>query len=125
MPVESNNFNIRGVITAQDAKATKYNAWIHQTDNSHTTAGTDVMIDNSGNKAANVPNFMANITPEYTNNSFYANVTWSYMGARQANFANAFELPAFSQFNLAMGYDISSKLRVSANVNNVLNSYSH
>jgi iron complex outermembrane receptor protein len=119
----SNNFNIRGVITAQDAKATKYNAWIHQTDNSHTTAGTDVMIDNSGNKAANVPNFMANITPEYTNNSFYANVTWSYMGARQANFANAFELPAFSQFNLAMGYDISSKLRVSANVNNVLNSY--
>lgn len=66
---------------------------------------------------------MANITPEYSNGKFYAGLTWSYMGARQANFANAFQLPAFSQFNLSMGYDITPKFRVSANINNLANQY--
>jgi iron complex outermembrane recepter protein len=66
---------------------------------------------------------MFNITPEYTNGKFYANLTWSYLGAREANFANAFKLPAFSQFSLAMGYDVSKKVRISANINNLFNKY--
>ena len=66
---------------------------------------------------------MANITPEYSNGNFYAGLTWSYMGAHQANFANFFKLLASSQFNLLMGYYITPKFRLSANINNVLNQF--
>jgi iron complex outermembrane recepter protein len=117
----SDNFDIRGVLTLQGSSATKYKSWIHLPTGSATSP--DSTVDNSGNGIAHLPNVMANITPEYTNGKFYAGLTWSYMGARQANFANAFELPAFSQFNLSLSYDITPKFRVSANVNNVLNQY--
>jgi iron complex outermembrane recepter protein len=117
----SDNFGIRGVLTLQGSKASAYKGWIHLPTGSATTP--DSTVDNMGNRIAFLPNVMANITPEYSTGKFYANLTWSYMGARQANFANAFELPAFSQINLSMGYDITPKFRLSANVNNVLNQY--
>jgi iron complex outermembrane recepter protein len=117
----SDNFNIRGVLTLQGSKATTYKSWIHLPTGSATSP--DSTVDNSGNGIAFLPNVMANITPEYSNGKFYAGLTWSYMGARQANFANAFQLPAFSQFNLSMGYDITPQFRLSANVNNLLNQY--
>ncbi len=117
----SDNFGIRGVVTLQGSKAATYKSWIHLPTGSATTP--DSTVDNSGNGIASLPNVMANITPEYSNGKFYAGLTWSYMGARQANFANSFKLPAFSQFNLSMGYDITPKFRLSANVNNLLNQY--
>lgn len=43
------------------------------------------------------------------------------MGKRAANVPNAFYLPAFSQTNLNVGYNINSKLQVQANVNNIFN----
>ncbi len=117
----SDKFGIRGVLTLQGSKAAAYKNWIHLPTGSATTP--DSTVDNSGNSIASLPNVMANITPEYSNGKFYAGLTWSYMGARQANFANAFELPAFSQFNLSMGYDITPKFRLSANINNLTNNY--
>jgi iron complex outermembrane recepter protein len=117
----SDNFDVRGVLTLQGSKATSYKSWIHLPTGS--ASSPDSTVDNTGNGIAHLPNVMANITPEYSNGKFYAGLTWSYMGARQANFANAFVLPAFSQFNLSMGYDITPKFRLSANVNNVLNQY--
>jgi iron complex outermembrane recepter protein len=117
----SDNFGIRGVVTLQGSKAATYKNWIHLPTGSAITP--DSTVDNSGNGIASLPNVMANITPEYSNGKFYAGLTWSYMGARKANFANSFELPAFSQFNLSMGYDITPKFRLSANINNVLNQY--
>jgi iron complex outermembrane recepter protein len=114
------NFSIKGAITFQSAKATLYKSWFHV---DHAPTNTDILIDNSGNKAANTPDMMANITPEYATDKFYANFTWSYMGARQANFANAFEMPAFSQINFAAGYNLTPKVKISANINNLLNSY--
>ncbi len=113
----SDNFSIRGVLTLQDSKATQYNAWVHNQD------GTDTQISNSGNKTANVPNIMANITPEYTNGKFYANLTWNYMGKRQANFVNAFQLPSYSQMNMALGFNVTSKIKLSGNINNLFNDY--
>ena len=118
----SDNFNIRGVLTLQSATATAYKYYIHLPTGS-ATSQTDSIVNNSGNTAANVPNLMANITPEYVNDKFYVDLTWSYMGDRQANVANAFVLPAFSQFNLSTGYNISPKFKLSLNVNNVLNNY--
>jgi iron complex outermembrane recepter protein len=112
------NFNIRGVITLQDSKATVYDSWIH-----NQGTGEDTKISNAGNRTANVPNVMFNITPEFTTGNFYADLTWSYMGDRQANFGNAFKMKAFSQFNLGVGYSITKALSVSASVNNLANSY--
>jgi iron complex outermembrane recepter protein len=111
------NFNIRGVVTLQTSTATVYNSWIHD------FTGKDTQISNSGNQTANVPNVMFNITPEYTNDKFYTNLTWNFMGKRQANFANAFTMNSFSQFNFAAGFNISKSLSVSGNINNLLNSY--
>jgi iron complex outermembrane recepter protein len=113
----SKKINIRGVITLQTSTATKYNSWIHNFD------GTDTQISNSGNQTANVPKVMFNITPEYHTEKAYANITWNFMGKRQANFQNAFTMNAFSQFNLAAGYNITKALTASANINNLLNSY--
>lgn len=117
----SKNFDIRGVLTLQGSKAATYKNWIHLPTGSANSP--DSTVDNSGNGIASLPNVMANITPEYSDGRFYAGLTWSYMGARQANFANAFVLPAFSQFNLSMAYDITPKFKVSANVNNLFNQY--
>lgn len=112
------NFNIRGVVTLQTSTATTYDSWIH-----NNATGEDTKISNSGNKTANVPNVMFNITPEYTTGKFYADLTWSYMGKRQANFANAFTMKAFSQFNLGLGYNITKAFSLNASINNLLNTY--
>jgi iron complex outermembrane recepter protein len=117
----SKHFAIRGVLTLQGSNATTYKSWIHLPTGSRTSP--DSTVDNSGNGIAFMPNVMANITPEYSNGKFYAGLTWSYMGDRQANFANAFKLPAFSQFNLSMSYDISAKIKLGANINNLFNQY--
>ncbi|MDZ7879952.1 MAG: TonB-dependent receptor [Saprospiraceae bacterium] len=117
----SDNFGIRGVVTLQGSNAATYKSWVHLPTGSASTP--DSLIDNSGNGIAHLPNVMANITPEYSNDKFYAGLTWSYMGKRQANFANSFQLPAFGQFNLSMSYNITPKFSLSANVNNLLNQY--
>ena len=45
------------------------------------------------------------------------------MGKRWANVANAFQLPAFSQFDLNLGYIISKTVQLSASINNLFNTY--
>ncbi|MFM2362588.1 MAG: hypothetical protein RLZZ316_1490 [Bacteroidota bacterium] len=117
----SKKFDVRAAVTLQDSKAKKYKSWIHLPTGSANSP--DSVVDNSGNKTANMPGLMFNVTPELSLGKFYAGLTWSYMGARQANFANAFKLPGFSQFNLAMTYDISAKFKLSANINNLTNNY--
>lgn len=43
------------------------------------------------------------------------------MGKRAANVPNAFYLPAFDQTNLNLGYNVTSKIQLQANINNVFN----
>ncbi|MEN9909692.1 MAG: hypothetical protein RLZZ540_2841 [Bacteroidota bacterium] len=43
------------------------------------------------------------------------------MGKRAANVPNAFELPAYNQTNLNLGYNLTSKLQLQANINNLFN----
>ena len=117
----TDNFGIRGALTLQGSTAPTYKSWVHLPTGSASTP--DSTVDNSGNKTASVAKVMANITPEFSTGKFYVGLTWSYMGGRQANFANAFELPAFSQFNLALAYDVTPKLKLSANINNLTNNY--
>ena len=110
---------MRGVATFQNSKAVDYNVWIAG------AAGPadDVISSYSGNRTANIPEVMVNITPQYTSDKFYADLTWTYMGNREANFANAFQMPGFSQFNFGAGYNITSKLKLSLNINNLFDTY--
>jgi iron complex outermembrane recepter protein len=66
---------------------------------------------------------MFGITPSYVAGKFNASLNYSYMGARQANIPNAFKLPAFGQVDVNLGYDVSKKVRLQGNINNVLNTY--
>jgi outer membrane receptor protein involved in Fe transport len=50
-------------------------------------------------------------------------MTYQYTGARWANAPNAFQLPAFSQIDLGIGYDVSKNISLSANINNLTNSF--
>ncbi|WP_436489905.1 TonB-dependent receptor [Chitinophaga sp. ARDCPP14] len=114
------HFNIHGVITLQRSKALDFKTWLA---NNPGPQDDSLVTTFSGNETDNIARSMINITPSYNLDKFYAQFTWSYMGKRQANVANAFLLPSFSQFNFSAGYDISKSFRLSFIVNNIFNTY--
>ncbi|GAB2631788.1 hypothetical protein GCM10027035_27540 [Emticicia sediminis] len=65
---------------------------------------------------------MANITPMFSFSKGFVMLNYKYMGARPANIANVFELPGFGQLNLSAGYDLTKKLSLTGNINNLANS---
>ena len=66
---------------------------------------------------------MLTLTPTYSTDKFYVSVTYQYMGARWANVANAFKLPAFGAADLNLGYNFTNKLTASMSINNILDTY--
>ncbi|RIV47249.1 TonB-dependent receptor [Flagellimonas pelagia] len=115
----NDNLSLRGVATFQKSKLDEYNIWVANANGSD----DDTQISYSGNEAENSPRVMANIAPTYSKGNFFGSVVWSYMGSRQANAANVFKLPAFSEFNLNMGYNFSKRFQLSLNVNNLFDTY--
>ena len=113
------HFNVRGVLTFQKSKATDYNVWLANGFGSE----DDSLVSYSGNETDNIARSIANITPSYNLDKFYAQLTWAFMGKRQANVANAFLLPSFSQFNFSTGYDLSKHFALSLVINNIFNTY--
>jgi iron complex outermembrane receptor protein len=113
------HLNLRAVATIQSSVATDWGTLI-----STKNGREDDIVDYSysGNKADNTPNLMLNVTPTYTTDKYYAFLGWKYMGSRPANVPNTFELPAFSQFDLGLGYNFTKRFTLSANVNNLLGS---
>jgi outer membrane receptor protein involved in Fe transport len=113
------HFNVRGVLTLQKSKAVDYNVWLAN----GLGSADDSVVSYSGNETDNIARSIINITPSYNIDKFYAQLTWAYMGKRQANVANAFLLPSFSQFNFSAGYDVSKNFQLSFNVNNLFNKF--
>lgn len=113
----SDHFGIRAIATFQQSKAVDYRIWIA---NGFGQAD-DSIQSYSGNKTSNMPNMILRVVPAYTIGKFYTQIEWSLMGKRAANTANAFDLPAFSQTDLAMGYNFSKAITLSVNVINVFN----
>ena len=113
------HFNLRGVFTLQKGTAVSYSTWLGR----NPGAADDSLVSYSGTEQDNLPRTMLNITPSYTLGKFSAQLTWSFMGRRQANAANAFQLPSFSQFNFSTGYDVSKRLTIGLIVNNIFNTY--
>jgi outer membrane receptor protein involved in Fe transport len=113
------HFNVRGVLTLQKSKATDYHTWLAN----DFGPDDDSLVSYSGNETDNIARSIINITPSYNLDKFYAQLTWAFMGKRQANVANAFLLPSFSQFNFSTGYDISKHFQMSLVINNIFNTY--
>ncbi|HRI19416.1 MAG TPA: TonB-dependent receptor [Panacibacter sp.] len=112
-------FSIRAHATVQNSKATHYTTWIA----SGKSREDDVLQDFSGNETDNNAKLMFGITPMYAKDKFFASLTYNYLGSRQANIPNAFKMPGFGQLDLSLGYDISKKVGLQLNINNVFNTY--
>jgi outer membrane receptor protein involved in Fe transport len=113
------SFSVRGSITVQSSKAVTWQSWIMGENGKQ----DDTLINNNGNTAENVPNLMFSVVPTYSYKKGYVFAAWKYMGKRAANMSNAFYLPGFHEFNVGAGYNISKKISVSANINNLFNNF--
>ncbi|WNH12582.1 TonB-dependent receptor [Thalassobellus suaedae] len=110
---------LKGGATFQNSKLKQFTTWIGGNDG----PSDDTLLDLSGNEVENTPYLMFNINPMYNGEKLFGAVNISYMGDRQANNQNAWQMPAFTTVDLTVGYDFSEKLSLQANVNNVLNTY--
>ena len=85
----------------------------------------------SGNLVPNVPGVTANAALDYKdkvswpaadgNIDVFANLNWRFTGARAANVANDFDLPAYHIVNAKAGFEPAKGLQIYAFVENLLN----
>jgi outer membrane receptor protein involved in Fe transport len=113
------NFSVCGIATVQRSKIINLEQWVAN----NPGLADDTKVSYSGNETDNNARIIMNITPTYTTGKFYSFITWSHLGKRQANVVNTFTLPSFSQIDLGAGYDISKKIKLSLNINNLFNKY--
>jgi len=112
------NFSLNANATYQDGIATTWQNWLVGVNGKE----DDKVANFNGNRAVSIPKLMANITPMFTFSKGFVMLNYKYMGARTANIANVFDLPGFGQLNLSAGYDLTKKLSLTANINNLANS---
>ena len=113
------NFSVRTGITVQSSKATTWQSWVMGENGKQ----DDALVNNNGNTAENVPALMFTVVPAYSFKKGYVFVAGKYMGKRAANMANTFSLPGFLETNLGAGYNFTSKFSLSANINNLFNTF--
>lgn len=82
----------------------------------------DSVVDYSDNVLPFNPKLMFNLGAEYQKDKFNAFLRWQFMGEREGNIANAFQLPSYSIFNGGLGYSINKNLSVNLVVTNLFNS---
>lgn len=112
------NFSLRAVGILQASVAKEFSVWLAKTNG----PADDEKVTYDGGKNDNIGN-MFTITPTYSNDKLTASINWQYMGKRWANVGNAFQLPAFSSFDLNASYKITNKIQANLSVNNILNTY--
>lgn len=113
------NFDINVKATFQNAEATRFNVY---NANETIDPADDNIIDYSGNKVPHNPNAMFEITPIYKVKQLDVFATWRYMGEREGNVANTFQLPSFSTINAGIGYQLNKQVNISLVANNLFNS---
>ncbi len=107
--------SVRAVATFQKSTAVDFNTWVLNGNGK----ADDQIQSYSGNETDYSPRQILRISPTYTSDKIYGSIDWSYMGRRAGNVANVFYLPGFDQTNLNLGYNVSRRLQIQANVNNV------
>lgn len=109
--------SVGAVATFQKSTAVDFNTWVLNGNGK----ADDQIQSYSGNETDYSPRQILRISPTYTSDKIYGSIDWSYMGRRAGNVANVFYLPGFDQTNLNLGYNVSRRLQIQANVNNVFN----
>ncbi|KJD35434.1 TonB-dependent receptor [Tamlana sedimentorum] len=116
-PINILAFRFNGVL--QNPKASKWTVY----DAAGTVDTSDDSTTNySGNQLAFNPKLMFNLSAEFNKNKFSSFIKWQYMGKREGNVANAFQLDPYSTFNAGIGYKISKNLSANLLASNVFNS---
>lgn len=105
--------------TLQDGKATEWK--IYDAAGSVDT-DDDSIQDFSGNRLPFNPTIMYNLGAEYQHKGFSSFVKWQFMGEREGNIANAFQLASYSIFNIGAGYVINKNWTVDLVATNLFNS---
>ncbi|MFK7983926.1 MAG: TonB-dependent receptor [Saprospiraceae bacterium] len=115
----TNNFDITVKATFQNPEATRFNVY---NANETVDSADDNIVDYSGNTVPHNPKTMLEITPNYKANKFNVFATWRYMGEREGNVGNTFQLPSFSTINAGIGYQLNQQVNISLIANNLFNS---
>ena len=114
-----NNFSIKFNGILQNPIAKK---WQEYDASGTIDTADDVTVDYSGNQLAFNPKFMSNLSLVYEKDNFNMYYTWHHMGKRFGNVANAFELDAYTIFNVGGGCKITKNITASFEVSNLFNS---
>lgn len=118
--VLSKKWNIRANVLIQQFTADKYQFY----DTGQDGPEDDKLVDRSGKKiSSEIPPFIFNLTPTYTHKKLFASLNWYRVGKRAANTSETFYLPAFSQFDLNLGYQVDEKISLQASINNLFNKF--
>lgn len=117
LPIENFTIRFNGII--QNPKATE---WKIYNASGSVDISDDTIEDFSGNILPFNPKLMFNFSNEYQKDKISAFIKWQFMGKRYGNVANGFKLPAYSIFNLGLGYELTEKLSINLLVNNLFNS---
>lgn len=86
------------------------------------TTDDDEIVHYDGNQLPFNPNVIFHITPQYQTDKFLIYSTYSYMGTRYGNIANAVKLPAFGKVDAGLTWFLNDQFSISVNVNNLFNS---
>lgn len=116
-PVAHLTFRFNG--TLQNPIATKWT--VYDAAGSVDTAD-DSTADYSDNTLPFNPKLMFNLGAEYEKDRLNVFFRWQFMGEREGNVANAFQLPAYCIFNAGLGYAINENLSANFIVTNLFNS---
>ena len=103
----------------QNAKATKWT--VYDAAGSVDTTD-DTLLDYSDNDLAFNPKLMFTLGTDYQEDKLNGFFKWQFMGVREGNIANAFQLPAYSIFNAGLGYEINKNLSANLVITNLFNS---
>lgn len=110
--------SIRGQLTIQDPKSVIAQSW----DTRESGIKDDTLLVYKNSSVGLTPKSMASVTPSFQMGGFNAFVAWRYVGPSPANANNAFTLPAYSTFNVGLGYQFSKRIATRININNITNS---
>jgi len=116
-PINSITLRFNG--TFQNGVATDWR--VYEANGSSDTAD-DQILDYSDNDLPFNPNLMFNLGAEYSQDKLNGFVRWQFMGEREGNVANTFQLPAYSIINLGLGYEFNQNLAANFLVTNLFNS---
>jgi outer membrane receptor protein involved in Fe transport len=114
----TSHFNIRAVGTFQNTKSIVARNWAVGAPGPQ----DDSIIVTKNGAVGLTPSVLLTITPTYKWKKFSTFISYRYVGRSAANANKAFYLPGYSQFDLGVNYQFTSRFGANVNINNLFNS---